>query len=254
MGKVAAGRNEPCRCGSGLKYKKCCLGKEVAFVNYRGESAVYVRNDLSVIANRLTALLEEIVAGSGSLDIYSGFNLLKEIYRIYDAMHEFFSGAYSCGKGCAHCCCLYVTISRLEADLVKDYVTGSLSKDVQNNLYNNYLARAKEYPQRGYKHKSEEAVARLAKGYFNKKIPCIFLSERGECTVYEARPFSCRALVVTSDPENCKGINRIKRFYPYGDHEYIKKAVLTLSERVFGEDAEARHLPAWFSNGFMTGF
>ena len=24
---VAAGRNDPCPCGSGLKYKKCCLGK-----------------------------------------------------------------------------------------------------------------------------------------------------------------------------------------------------------------------------------
>ncbi|MFP4284609.1 MAG: SEC-C metal-binding domain-containing protein, partial [Desulfovermiculus sp.] len=22
------GRNDPCPCGSGLKYKKCCLGKE----------------------------------------------------------------------------------------------------------------------------------------------------------------------------------------------------------------------------------
>ena len=24
------GRNDPCPCGSGLKYKKCCLGKEAA--------------------------------------------------------------------------------------------------------------------------------------------------------------------------------------------------------------------------------
>src|SRR5699024_8088596 len=27
-GKVKVGRNDPCPCGSGKKYKKCCLGKE----------------------------------------------------------------------------------------------------------------------------------------------------------------------------------------------------------------------------------
>jgi methionyl aminopeptidase len=25
---VKVGRNDPCPCGSGLKYKKCCLGKD----------------------------------------------------------------------------------------------------------------------------------------------------------------------------------------------------------------------------------
>jgi methionyl aminopeptidase len=28
--KVKVGRNDPCPCGSGLKYKKCCLGKEMS--------------------------------------------------------------------------------------------------------------------------------------------------------------------------------------------------------------------------------
>ena len=27
--KAPVGRNEPCTCGSGKKFKKCCLGKEV---------------------------------------------------------------------------------------------------------------------------------------------------------------------------------------------------------------------------------
>ncbi|MEW5760915.1 MAG: SEC-C metal-binding domain-containing protein, partial [Candidatus Thermoplasmatota archaeon] len=27
--KHKIGRNEPCPCGSGKKYKKCCLGKEL---------------------------------------------------------------------------------------------------------------------------------------------------------------------------------------------------------------------------------
>ena len=27
--KIKVGRNEPCPCGSGKKYKKCCLNKEI---------------------------------------------------------------------------------------------------------------------------------------------------------------------------------------------------------------------------------
>ena len=29
-GHTKVGRNDPCPCGSGKKFKKCCLGKEVA--------------------------------------------------------------------------------------------------------------------------------------------------------------------------------------------------------------------------------
>jgi methionyl aminopeptidase len=38
---VKVGRNDPCPCGSGLKYKKCCLGKDMA-VN-RDPGAMYAR-------------------------------------------------------------------------------------------------------------------------------------------------------------------------------------------------------------------
>ncbi len=250
MAQREPGRNDPCRCGSGLKYKRCCLGKEVAFVNYKGESAVYLRNELNVFANRLTALLEEIISGRDALAKLTGFKLLQDIYNIYGQMHNFFSRFYSCGKGCAHCCCLYITVSRLEADFVKHYVTSSLSEDVQKELYSNYLERKKRYPANDHEHKGQEALLSLATEYFNKKIPCIFLSGNGECLVYEARPFSCRGLVATSDPENCKGSNRIKCFYPYAEQDSIKKAILTLSRRVYGDHAAVRHFPAWFSGGF----
>ena len=32
--KIKIGRNEPCPCGSGKKYKKCCLGKETQEIDY----------------------------------------------------------------------------------------------------------------------------------------------------------------------------------------------------------------------------
>ncbi|MDT8324176.1 MAG: SEC-C metal-binding domain-containing protein, partial [Bacteroidota bacterium] len=30
MGANSVGRNDPCPCGSGKKYKKCCLAKDAA--------------------------------------------------------------------------------------------------------------------------------------------------------------------------------------------------------------------------------
>ena len=39
--KVKVGRNDPCPCGSGLKYKKCCLGNEVQ--NDRDPGAMYAQ-------------------------------------------------------------------------------------------------------------------------------------------------------------------------------------------------------------------
>ena len=93
MAQREPGRNDPCRCGSGLKYKRCCLGKEVAFVNYKGESAVYLRNELNVFANRLTALLEEIISGRDALAKLTGFKLLQDIQYLRTDAH-FFTAAF----------------------------------------------------------------------------------------------------------------------------------------------------------------
>jgi len=47
MAKKEIGRNDPCPCGSGNKYKKCCLGKDSIVVNqefkakYRFETGSY---------------------------------------------------------------------------------------------------------------------------------------------------------------------------------------------------------------------
>jgi len=39
-------RNDPCTCGSGKKFKKCCLGKEVSHASGGGtsEASVEIRN------------------------------------------------------------------------------------------------------------------------------------------------------------------------------------------------------------------
>ena len=45
------GRNDPCPCGSGNKYKKCCLAKEEAAARDRHVEA-QARRDQSTVAHR----------------------------------------------------------------------------------------------------------------------------------------------------------------------------------------------------------
>lgn len=56
------GRNEPCPCGSGNKYKKCCLSKDEA------AQAALDRGDAdpSASAERFKSALSAIVAGAGA--------------------------------------------------------------------------------------------------------------------------------------------------------------------------------------------
>jgi len=36
-----------------------------------------------------------------------------------------------------------------------------------------------------------------------EKSKCVFLSDKGECSIYEIRPLECRLNTVTSNPYNC---------------------------------------------------
>src|SRR5687767_13952526 len=47
---TGAGRNDPCPCGSGRKFKKCCLGKSDA------ATAVYTREEREVALGRVARL------------------------------------------------------------------------------------------------------------------------------------------------------------------------------------------------------
>lgn len=57
MGKI--GRNEPCRCGSGKKYKKCCEARDQEIATERGRQ--HGRANMSAVAETMAKLaLEDI--------------------------------------------------------------------------------------------------------------------------------------------------------------------------------------------------
>lgn len=92
----------------------------------------------------------------------------------------------SCKKGCSHCCKIAVSASNHEAELLVhrakelgiDIDEGKLERQAQKNVDN-------------WSDLSDEDRS------------CVFLSESGECRVYEDRPAACRKYFAVNEPELC---------------------------------------------------
>jgi len=94
-----------------------------------------------------------------------------------------------CGKGCAHCCCLWVGITRDEAELLAERVRAGTARPDPARLA---LQRQWESPLDFVGRPRAEAA-------------CVFLDGDGACTVYEDRPSICRSVLVASEPDLCRG-------------------------------------------------
>jgi hypothetical protein len=91
-----------------------------------------------------------------------------------------------CGKGCSHCCHGPVEIWPQEAALLAQFVRDAgLKPDLAR------LERQSHYTVETWR---EQAAADHA---------CVFLDTEGACSVYAARPNTCRKLLVMSDPACC---------------------------------------------------
>lgn len=92
----------------------------------------------------------------------------------------------SCGKGCSHCCHGPVEIWPQEAALLAQFVRDAgLKPDLA------LLERQSGYSVDTWR---EQAAADQL---------CVFLDANGTCSVYAARPNTCRKLLVMSDPACC---------------------------------------------------
>jgi hypothetical protein len=127
------GRNAPCPCGSGKKYKKCCLGQpKVAFTNYRGQPAVYGEEAI-LAAYKILSRCEAYLSRK-NLTVKKGLEILKALYTRYDNFNRHFSPYYSCARGCNYCCFTNVLVSKIEAHYVKEFILLNFSGDEQHRF------------------------------------------------------------------------------------------------------------------------
>jgi len=91
-----------------------------------------------------------------------------------------------CAKGCSRCCYQQTTISDTEALALVDYCAQHkipISVD----------------------HLREQLDMEIEDYQLDNRSKCVFLSDKGECAVYEVRPLVCRAMAVGAgmDVNNC---------------------------------------------------
>lgn len=97
---------------------------------------------------------------------------LKALYKLMDELGEAATPFTVCCRGCTHCCHYNVSISEAEADYIeRTTATPKLSPSPSQDFHGK---------------------------------PCTFLSDGGDCSIYESRPFVCRRHVNMADsPEWC---------------------------------------------------
>ena len=199
-------RNEPCPCGSGKKYKKCC-GKEP------------VQSD-PVALNRVAAYAGETgrrrrqfcldYAAFKKSAIAQGNELLQK--RVADA-----GEIVSCKKGCSNCCILYVIATLQEAECIVYYL-------YQHEAELQHFTRAYRAWKQGlglFEHRLERIDRMIARNiagklsageqeqfnsdinaYTARNVFCPFLIDHA-CSIYEVRPFVCAGLVAVTPPDWC---------------------------------------------------
>lgn len=90
----------------------------------------------------------------------------------------------ACKKGCSHCCYLEVHVTPHEGQLLLQVMKEKGIEIDEESL--KLQAKVARWRQLAYKARR-----------------CVFLSEEGECRVYDYRPMSCRKYLVFSEPEKC---------------------------------------------------
>jgi Fe-S-cluster containining protein len=204
-------RNEPCPCGSGKKYKKCCGLEQVPAkgppdyfainraVAYRGEIGRRREGFCLAYAQLKTARFVELK------------DKLKEELAV--------SGeTVTCGRACVHCCSQFVVASFLESECIVHFLYShneALEKFVEayprwkegvskvdpafqkmNQLGEKIVAgKASQEEKQDFK--------RECHLYAEQNNPCPFLVEKA-CSIYPVRPYVCAGYFSVSPPEWCE--------------------------------------------------
>jgi Fe-S-cluster containining protein len=99
-------------------------------------------------------------------------------------------GDVTCRRGCSACCRLHVVATEQEAELALMAADDAGWKiDLERARVQ---AQVKEVDE--WRHLSAEDRA------------CVFLTEAGDCAIYEYRPMSCRKYLVVNDPSDCDSV------------------------------------------------
>ncbi|KAJ51399.1 hypothetical protein BD780_000698 [Clostridium tetanomorphum] len=186
------------------KEKFKSLGK-----NYLGVDMIYNETKTKKTYDEISnILLKEI--NIGDLSVSKGKELLRKIYDLYDEGNKGFEQYASCKKGCAHCCCLYVDCTAIEAELIREYIENNFTEEEKTIVKSKIDDLLASLPTSS----EVDENSKHALNYLKEKIPCPFLSENRACTIYPVRTFNCRKFLTITPAEECANGTHVVKINP----------------------------------------
>lgn len=240
---------DACPCGSIRRYGDCCGPKGVEYrllwANESGEPALIDSRTFREKATELLMYLDRPwVRGISSLS--QGLRYLEGLYRRYDSFVALFERFVSCRRGCTACCYYLVGTSFLEAELIKRYAVRLLSQEQLDAIRVRVREQLAYYIRENQRPRDRQKDEELLAAYFQKRLPCPFLSAENDCMVYPVRPFTCRSHSAVSDPHACETGKGLDLLDVMGLTTSIATALVELCATYFG-DERWEHLGLWLA-------
>lgn len=213
------GRNDPCPCGSGKKYKKCCGAASSLPV-----PSVGTKNRDYIALNKAIAYKGKIGKMREDFCIHN-VDIKKELITFIEkdltdkvvARGE----TITCHKGCSYCCSQFVGVPLEEVETIVYYLYSH--ETVLNNFVKSYpIWRAKVRESEavynrvletfnmlfsdGRTETNLQAYNEASISYLKLNIPCPFL-DKNTCSIYEVRPYACASVVAITPGEWCSPAN-----------------------------------------------
>jgi len=213
------GRNDPCPCGSGKKYKKCC-GK--VDKSSSEEQAEYKQLNFDFNISRIISYKGKI--GKMREDFCKRQIEIKKL-RLKGIEAEYTGEAFkrsakiSCQKGCSYCCRAYTEATIQECEAIAFFLYQN--EEILNPFVKTYPQWKEMVHEQGDVSKNLEEIMHQAKAtaaYGEEReaiekavndelrrysIPCPFLSN-DICSIYEVRPYVCAGYFTFNAPDKCK--------------------------------------------------
>ena len=213
MLEVKIGRNEPCPCGSGKKYKQCCGNRATP-----GGESRSVRNAVSFF--RRIAYAGEVGRARDAFCVAYAERKRAEFEEIarFQRERSLEEGlTVQCRRGCTFCCAHFVGGSLEECEAVvhhlythgkalsvflDGYPPWRAAVAAEESLFRSLASSFRRMVTEGFREEVAGTHRDLCKRYESLNIACPFLHE-GSCIVYPVRPRGCAALYATTPGDWC---------------------------------------------------
>lgn len=218
---METGRNEPCPCGSGKKYKKCCGTAEATLAG--GAPAQPTASAIMESFVLTGAMAYKGKVGKARANFCREYiarkqSSFKEIERDQAEQAAAKGETITCRKGCASCCTQYILGTLQECDAVVNFLYQHPDKlayfmqtyPIWRNKVEQYDVAFKAIKEaidrqirEGITEANTQAYDEANVRFMMLNLQCPFQDKENACSIHEVRPWNCAKPVATTPKEWC---------------------------------------------------